>query len=131
MAGITVKSTGALLDGRYPTVIPSVLRRWTQGVFRDMQKFAREIAPVDTGRYRASLVFRTRQSGMRVEGELYSTDIAPKVAVIERGYDPAGPRGHYRRRGVYVFRRTFDRSQGLLRSQERVLASDLARELSR
>lgn len=131
MPGIEIRSTGPLLDGRYKRVVPAELRRWSRGTLGAGRDYARRIAPVDTGTFRASIRVRTSAKGWSVRGDLFSTDIPGKVHVIEAGYDPAGPRGHYRRRGVYVFRRTYDYLRGLVSTQARVLGANLATALTK
>jgi hypothetical protein len=130
MAGIEIRQRGKLLDGSASRAVPSVVRSWTQGTLRLFRDYARSIAPVKTGVFRSSITYRTEIRNNLVEGQLSSTDVAGKTRSIEYGFPPARP-DLMGRQGVYVFRRTFEKGQGLLRSQERVLEANLARELSR
>lgn len=131
MAGLEVRSRGAILTGQGGAVVTRVFRSWLQGSLRFARDYARSIAPVLTGRYRRSLIFRTRitRAG-ELSGELYSTDTPGKVAVIEEGHPPRGPKGKGRA-GVHVFRRTEQATRGLFRTQARALEIELARELTK
>ena len=140
MAGIEVRQRGVILTGQGGAVTARVLRRWLAGVFRVTRDYARGIAPVLTGRYRSSLIYRTHQRGAVVSGEMYSTDIPGKVRVIEYGFPPRplarqpkkGPtRMGKGRKPVYVFRRTEQHTRGLFRTQTRLLETELARELTK
>lgn len=140
MAGLEVRQKGALLDGRAPARIAGVFRSWLQGTMRFARDYARSIAPVLTGTYRRSIVFRTRIRARMLEGEMYSTDVAGKVRVIEDGF-PARPlkrqpkSGGLRmgkgREGRKVFHRTEQHTRGLFRTQQRTLEVELARELAK
>lgn len=140
MAGVEVKSKGAILDGRWPGVVDTRLRRWTQGVMRLGRDYARSIAPVLTGTYRRSLRYRTALRRHVLTAELYSTDVPGKVRTIEDGFPPRplkrqpkkGPtRMGKGREGRKVFERTHARLNSLLRTQARILETQLAKDLTR
>lgn len=147
-AGIEVRAKGPLFDGRASRVVEQQTRKWLQGVLRYGRDYARSVAPVLTGTFRSSIVYRTRIGRAGIEGEVASGDVLGKVKVIERGF-PArplarqtkkgaiptdgsfGPTLRYGkgRKGVFVFRRTFSRMEGLFASQSRSLAADISKEL--
>lgn len=158
---VTVNNRGAIAGGRVTRAIASAQRRWVQGVLRSVRDTARASAPVDLGAFRRSIIYRTSltRNGLRVEGEVYSTDTPrAKVAVIEYGRTP-GKRmppkgallGWMSRHGIPAereffvrrkigrdgipakapFRRAFAKHKGLLATQKRLLAATLFREMSR
>jgi hypothetical protein len=140
MAGIELKSTGALLDGRYRTVVPATLRRWVQGVLEETKRYARLISPVLTGRYRRSHRYRTTARGWDVRAEMFSDDIPGKVRVIEDGFPPRPlkrqpKRGPVRmgkgRKAERVYARSYTRMRGIYATQARLLESQLAKDLTR
>jgi hypothetical protein len=141
MAGYEIRQKGALLDGRAPRVVARVFRSWLQGALRFARDYARSIAPVVTGTYRRSIIFRTRLRAGLVEGDLYSTDVPGKVRVIEYGFPPrlrkrqpktiAGPFITKGREARMVFHRTEQHTRGLFRTQARVLEAELVKELAR
>jgi hypothetical protein len=138
MARVEVKSKGAIFDGRYPGLIDRRLRVWTQGVMRLGRDFARSIAPVLTGTFQRSIRYRTWVRKHRLDAEIYSTDVAGKVRVIEDGFPPrplkrqpksGGVRMGKGREGRKVFERTHARLNSLVRSQARLLEVQLAKDL--
>jgi hypothetical protein len=140
MAGYEIRQKGALLDGRAPRVVARVFRSWLQGALRFARDYARSIAPVLTGAYRRSLIFRTHLRAGLASGELYSTDIPGKVRVIEYGFPPrplarqpksGGVRMGKGRAARMVFHRTEQHTRGLFRTQARVLEAELVKELAR
>jgi hypothetical protein len=141
MAGYEIRQKGALLDGRAARVLARVLFHRVQGMTRFARDYGRSIAPILTGTYWRSLVFRTRPRGPLVEGTMYSTDVPGKVRVIEYGFPPrlkkrqpkktAGPFRTKGREPRLVFHRTEQHMRGLFRTQTRALEVELARELSK
>lgn len=93
MARVTVteERRGVWLTGRVESVTRPAARVGLNRLLSKARQFARIIAPVLTGRYRASLLYKTDLTDYGASGELYSTDNPEKVRIIEYGFPPARP----------------------------------------
>lgn len=158
MASIALTSRGVLVDGRGRASVrmATAMRRWLGGVLRRVRDDVRDYAPVDTGRFRRSVRYRTHQRGAIVFGVVESTEPAIIQNVIEHGRRPGAPMppsgvllGWMARHGIpakqeFVLRRSIGvkgirarapfgkaikKNAGLLRSQHRQLATVIIREL--
>ena len=151
------RTHGPLFDGSANRRVGSVSRRWMQGVARVTRDTARQYAPVATGGFRASIVYRTYLKRGEVHGDVFSTMPEEAVNTIEHGRAPGKPmpppgslrawlavkgidsraefaiarkiarEGYF---GHFVFTRAFVKCRGLLNSQTNNLAVQIARELN-
>lgn len=157
-AKVETSTRGAVATGKVTPVMARSLRSWLTGVLKVVRDDVRGFAPADLGAFRRSVIYRTRQSGVEVSGEVFSTDKpTAKVAVIEYGRRPNKPMppagallGWMARHGIpadreflvrrkigrdgipgrFPFRKAFTKRKGLLQSQARYLQSTLTRDLN-
>ena len=100
-----ITTEGPLFDPGAGLRMTAISRNWLQIEMKFLRTFARSIAPVKTGQYQRSIVFRTLATAAGAEGRVFSNYEGTPAEVIANVIEFGSSRGHRPRR---VFGRTFD-----------------------